>query len=174
MAQQYQPKPISFTPPILRRKFIAPDNPREMGTLVMIVGFVIIFVSAWNNIGDVWAGMGTRSASGKFVATAPYRSGNEQRMVGVYIFYDESQVAVGVRGERVFTNKSVIPKKAHVVWPSGRPQKARVVGEYYDFLFGLPVGIAVFGFGIWLRRKRVDPYEEAMFGADDDEATGAP
>ena len=172
MAQQFQPKPINFIPPILRRKFIAPDNPREMGTLVMLIGLAVLIVSAWNNVSDLGTRVGKRAGSGEFVASAPFRSGNAQRMVGVYIFKDENQIPVGVRGDRVFTRKAKIPVKADVVWPRGRPQKAQVVGEYYDHLLGLPVGLAIFGFGMWLRRKRVDTYLQAMKPNDTD--TSAP
>jgi hypothetical protein len=171
MAQQYQPKPISFVPPILKRKFIAPDNPREMGTLVMIFGFAILMVSAWPNVADLMTRLGTRSASGTYVGEVPFRSNNAQRMVGVYVFKDEAQTPFGVRGERVFTNKAKVPKTASVVWPRGRPQKAKVVGEYYDYLLGIPVGLAVFGFGLWLRRKRKDPYEDALSQSPAEETT---
>ena len=169
MAQKFQPTPINFVPPILRRKFIAPDNPREMGTLVMLIGLAVLVVSSWNNVSDIFTRMGTRATSGEFVATAPFRSGNAQRMVGVYIFNDEAKMPVGVRGERVFTRKTKIPRKAEVVWRSGRPQKARIVGEYYDYLLGIPVGLAILGFGMWLRRKRIDPYERAMNPSDMDQ-----
>jgi hypothetical protein len=173
MAQQFQPKPINFVPPILRRKFIAPDNPRELGTLVMLIGFAVFVVSAWSNVNDVFTRMGKRSTTGEFVASAPFRSSNAQRMVGVYVFKDEANTTFGVRGDRVYTRRAKIPRKATVVWPNGRSQKARVVGEYYDYLLGLPIGAAIFGFGLWLRRKRVDPYEQAMKpkASDDDSLT---
>jgi hypothetical protein len=173
MAQQYTPKPISFVPPILKRKFIAPDNPREMGTLVMLIGLAIMLVSSWNNVSDVFTRMGKRAATGEFVATAPFRSSNKVRMVGVYIFKDETNMPVGVRGERIFVRKAKVPKKAEVVWPRGRSQKARVVGEHYDHLLGLPIGMAIFGFGLWLRRKREDPYEVAMNIVPDDQRAKA-
>jgi hypothetical protein len=162
MVQQYQPKPINFVPPNLRRKFITPDNPREMGTLVILIAISVTVVSAWNNVADVFTKMGTRTGAGEFVATAPFRSQNKQRMVGVYVFKDEAKVTLGVRGDRVFTRSAKVPREAVVVWPPGRPQKARVVGEYYDHLLGIPVGLAIFAFGLWLRRKRIDPYELAM------------
>ena len=173
MAQQFQPKPINLVPPSLRRKFIVPGSPREMGTLVMLIGLAVIIVSAWANVADVFTRIDKRTATGEFVASAPFRSGNAQRMVGVYIFTDDAKLPIGVRGERVFTRKANIPRKAEVVWPSGRPQKARVVGEYYHYLFGVPVGFAIFGFGLWLRRKRVDPYELAMTGSQPPETTKA-
>jgi hypothetical protein len=162
MAQQYQPKPINFVPPILRRKFIAPDNPREMGTLVMLIGLAVVITSSWNNVDEALTRMGKRVATGELVATAPFRSGNKQRMVGVYIFKDETKVPVGVRGDRVFTRRANIPKQADIVWKRGRSQSASVVGEYYDHLLGLPIGIAIMGFGLWISRKRLDPYEVAM------------
>jgi hypothetical protein len=171
MAQQYQPKPISFVPPILKRKFVAPDNPREMGTLVMLIGFAVIIVSGWNNVSDLFTRVGKRTATGEIVASAPFRSSNKVRMVGVYLFRDEGNLPVGVRGDRIFTRKAKIPKTAQVVWPRGRSQKAHVVGEYYDYLLGLPIGAAIFAFGFWLRRKREDPYETAMnISPDDHEA----
>jgi hypothetical protein len=173
MAQQYQPKPISFVPPILRRKFIAPDNPREMGTLVMLIGFAIFMVSAWAGVADVVTSFGKRSAIGTKVAEAPFRSGNGARMVGVYLFDDEAKVTAWVRGERVYTNKAKVLKQVRVVWPKGRPQRARVVYEQLDYLWGVPVGFGVFGFGMWLRRKREDAFDVAMGRtgeADDDGA----
>jgi hypothetical protein len=170
MAQQYHPKPISFVPPILKRKFVAPDNPREMGTLVMLIGFAVIVVSGWNGVRDTVVKIGKRSGVGEMVASAPFRSGNAQRMVGVYIFPDEAKLPVAVRGDRVFTRKAKIPKTAHVVWPNGRPQKALVVDEYLDYLLGVPVGFGIFGFGLWLRRKRVDAFEEAMSTQADTES----
>jgi hypothetical protein len=171
MAQQHKPKPISFVPPILRRKFIAPGNPREMGTLVIIVGIAIILVSAWTNVSEVFARVDKRSATGELVATAPFRSSNALRMVGVYIFVDEAKAPFAVRGDRVFTRKAKVPKQAQIVWPAGRPQRARVVGGYYDQLLGLPFGIAILGFGLWLRRPRIDPYELATRPRENDPAT---
>jgi hypothetical protein len=162
MAQQYHPKPISFVPPLFRRKFIAPDNPREMGTLVMLIGFAIVMVSAWANVADVFASLGKQSATGTRVAQAPYRSGNVARMVGVYVFVDDYKVPTGVRGSRVYTNKAKIPRNARVVWPRGRSQKAQVVFENLDHLWGVPVGLGVLWLGIWVRRKRVDAFEAAM------------
>ncbi len=162
MSQNYQPKPINFVPPILRRKFIAPDNPREVGNVVIIVGLAILMVSSWATINDVFVGMSKKSGSGELVASAPYRSSNAQRMVGVYVFKDENGVLMGVRGERIFVRKAKVPKKANVVWPRGRAGKAKVISEYLDYLFGVPIGLAVIGFGFWVRRKRVDPYLEAM------------
>lgn len=162
MPQQFQPKPLNFIPPVLRRKFIAPDNPREIGNLIIIVGLAIFIVSMWSFVTDTFVRMGTRSAAGELVASAPFRSGNAQRMVGVYLFKDESSLPVAVRGDRVFTRKAKIPETAHVVWPRGRSQKARVIGEYHDYLLGAPIGLAVIGFGFWVRRKRIDPYEAAM------------
>ena len=173
MAKHDHSKPISLVPAALKRKFITPDNPREMGTLVMLIGFAVFMVSGCNNVSDVFTRMGTRTATGEFVASAPFRSSNKQRMVGVYIFKDEANVPVGVRGDRVFTRRAKIPKQAVVVWPPGRPQKARVVGEYYDHLLGLPVGLAIFGFGIWLRRKRVDLFEQAMNSTPQENETPA-
>jgi hypothetical protein len=173
MAQQFQPKPISFVPPILKRKFIAPDNPREMGTLVMLIGFAIIIVSGWNNVADMIARFDKRTAIGEFVATAPFRSSNPVRMVGVYVFEDEAKMPVGVRGERIFVRKAKVPRKAEVVWPRGRSQKARIVGEYYDYLLGVPIGLGILAFGFWLRRKRVDPYEVAMNIMPDDKGVKA-
>jgi hypothetical protein len=170
MSQQSQPKPINIVPSALRRRFIAPDNPREMGTLVILIAIAVIVVSAWNNVSDVVTRIDKRATMGEFVATAPFRSSNKQRMVGVYIFKDEANVAVGVRGERVFVRTAKVPRKAHIVWPRGRPQKAKVVGEYYDYLIGLPVGFVIFGFGLWLRRKRIDLYELAMNPVADDAA----
>jgi hypothetical protein len=162
MAQNYQPKPINFVPPILRRKFIAPDNPREIGNVVIIVGLAILAVSTWASINDVFVAMGTRNSKGDLVASAPFRSNNPVRMVGVYIFKDERGTLMGVRGERIFVRKASIPKKANVVWPRGRSGQAKVVGEYWDYLWGAPIGLSVIGFGFWVRRKRVDPYLAAM------------
>ena len=152
MPQHYKPKPISFLPPILRRKFILPGNPREMGTLVMIIGMAIILVSVWSNVSEAFARFGKRSSTGELAATAPFRSSNALRVVGVYIFVDEAKV----------------PKQAQIVWPAGRPQRARVVGEYYDQLLALPVGVAILGFGLWIRRPRIDPYELAMKSSEND------
>jgi hypothetical protein len=168
MPQHYQPKPISFLPPILRRKFILPGNPREMGTLVMIIGMAIILVSVWSNVSEAFARFGKRSSTGELAATAPFRSSNALRVVGVYIFVDEAKVPAAVRGDRVFTRKAKVPKQAQIVWPAGRPQRARVVGEYYDQLLALPVGVAILGFGLWMRRPRIDPYELAMKSSEND------
>jgi hypothetical protein len=174
MAQQYHPKPISFVPPILKRKFIAPDNPRELGTLVMLIGFAIVLVSGWSGVADTLTSLGKRSTIGTRVAEAPFRSGNAQRMVGVYLFEDEAKVPSGVRGDRVFTNKAKIPKQARIVWPRGRAQKAKVVFEHLDHLLGVPIGFGVLGFGLWIRRKRVDAFETAMGRTSDEDRAETP
>lgn len=166
MRLEHHPKPVSFVPPLFRRKFIAPDNPREMGTLVMLIGLAILIVSLWTGVLDLSAAVGKKSAIGDQVAVAPYRSANAARIVGVYIFTDERGVPSGVRGSRVFFEKAKVPKSARVVWPRGRPQKARVVYQHLDHLFGLPVGLSVIGFGLWLRRKRLDPLEAALRRSD--------
>jgi hypothetical protein len=162
MVQKYQPLSMNFLPPILKRKFIAPGTPREMGAFVMIVGFAVFVVSAWPSVADLVASKGKRSTMGEFVAGVPSVADNQSRLVGVYIFTDENKAPAAVRGERIRPTAAALPKKARVVWSSGRAQKARVVGEYPDYLFGIPIGLAIFGFGMWLRRKRVDPYEKAM------------
>jgi hypothetical protein len=167
MPQIHQPKQLNFVPPVLRRKFIAPDNPREMGTLVMLIGLAIIIVSGWAGVSDLLAGMGKKSAIGERVAVAPFRSNNTTRMVGVYIFNDEQNVPRGVRGSRVYYQKAKVPKSARVVWPRARAQKATVIYQHLDHLLGLPVGLAVLGFGMWIRRKRVDAYEVAMGRGED-------
>jgi hypothetical protein len=174
MAQQYHPKPISFVPPILKRKFIAPDNPREMGTLVMLIGFAIILVSGWSAVADTLTSLGKESTLGARIGEAPFRSGNAQRMVGVYLFEDDAKVPTGVRGERVFTNKAKMPKQARVVWPRGRSQKAKVVFEQLDHLLVVPIGFGVFGYGLWLRRKRVDAFEVAMGRTGDGDGSETP
>jgi hypothetical protein len=168
MRKEHHPKPVSFVPPLLRRKFVTPDNPREMGTLVMLIGFAILFVSAWTGISDTLASMGKKSAIGERVAVAPFRSGNAARMVGVYVFKDEASIPSGVRGSRVYYEKTKVPKTARVVWPRGRSQKAQVVFQHLDHLFGLPIGLGVLGFGLWIRRKRVDAFEAAMGRGDAD------
>jgi hypothetical protein len=162
MAQKYVPKPISFAPPILKRKFIAPDNPREMGAMVMIIGFVITTVCAWPTVNDIKVSQGAMSATAKLVANAPHRLGNESRLVGAYLFQDEVNADEAVRSNRIHANGTRIPKTARVVWPKGRPQKAQVIGEYHDYLLGVPIGLGIFGFGLWLRRKREDGFDEAM------------
>jgi hypothetical protein len=169
MPETYQPKPISFVPPILKRKFIAPDNPREMGTLVFLIGLAIFLVSSYNNVSDIFTRMGKRATTGEFVATAPFRASNPSRLVGVYLFEDENKVPASVRGDRVYLKKNKVPKSAQIVWKRGRPQTAEVVGEYYDYLFGVPVGLGIMGLGLWIRRKRADPYEVAMGYAQADE-----
>jgi hypothetical protein len=173
MAQNYTPKPISFVPPILKRKFIAPDNPREMGTLVMLISFAVVGVALWPSLSDALTSYGARSAKAEYVGSAPYRSGNEARKVGVYVFQDEANANVGVRGNRVHTNQAAIPKSAHVVWPKGRAQKAKVIYEHKDYLVAVPIGLAIFGFGLWLRRKRIDAFAQAMNGSPTDETTSS-
>lgn len=162
MVQTYQPKPISFVPPILRRKFIAPDNPREMGTLVIIVALAVLLVSAWNWVDDRFAAAGAQAASGRLVSTSPYQSGNAQRMVGVYVFAGEAGQPFAVRSNRVRLRKADVPKQARIVWRSGLEHRARVIGEYRDYLLGIPVGLVIFGFGLWLRRKRPDAWQVAQ------------
>jgi hypothetical protein len=162
MRIEYHSKPVNFVPPLLRRRFIAPDNPREMGTLVMLFGLAIVFVSAWAGVMDFVASIGKKTALGERVAVAPYRSGNAARMVGVYVFVDEQKVPLGVRASRVYFDKAKVPKQARIIWPRARPQRARVVYQYLDHLFGLPIGFVVVGFGLWLSRKRIDAFETAM------------
>jgi hypothetical protein len=162
MPENYQPKPISFVPPALKRKFIAPDNPREMGNLVILVSIAILIVTLWSGVADLVTSFGKQSAIGQRVAEAPFRSSSQARLVGVYLFEDEAKIQNAVRGERVFVDRTKIPKTARVVWPRGRPQKARVVFENLYQLFGIPIGIGVFGLGLWIRRKRVDLYAAAM------------
>jgi hypothetical protein len=169
MRHIHQPKQLNFVPPLLRRRFVAPDNPREMGTLVMLVGLAIILVSGWAGVSDFLTSIGKKSAIAERVAFAPYRSGNAARMVGVYVFQDEQKVPRGVRGSRVTYDKAKVAKTARVVWPRGRSQKAEIIYQHLDHLLGLPVGFGVLGFGLWIRRKRADPYEVAM-GRGEDEA----
>jgi hypothetical protein len=173
MAQQFQPKPVNFVSTSLRRKFIAPDNPREMGALVILIGLAVLIVSTWALMSDTLQTMGARSQNGELVATAPFRSSNAQRMVGVYIFNDEANVPVAVSSSRVYLRNASVPKSAKVIWPRGRPAQAKVVGEYYDYLLGAPIGLGIIGFGLWLRRKRPDPYEAALNPETTDENAGA-
>jgi hypothetical protein len=165
MAQYHQPKNLSVVPPILRRRFIVPDNPRELGSLVAIIGVAISLTCAWPSAYDLFSLMGKQQAQAKLVAFVPYRASLETRLVGVYLLKDETNALVAVRGNRVYLKKAAIANKATVVWKSGRSSQARTVFEYLDYLLGLPIGLGIFGWGLTLLTKKPDPFEEAMAGS---------
>jgi hypothetical protein len=162
MRELYEPKDVSFVPPILRRKWIAPNTPKELGLALILIGLAISCVSLAPVVWDSFDQMGKPSAQGQHVTEAPFRSGAAQRMVGVYLFKDESGVTYSARGGRVYTDKKAIPKQMQVIWPLGRPQAARTIFNYLDYLFALPVGLFVIGMGFWVQRKRGDAFAAAM------------
>jgi hypothetical protein len=162
MAQYHQPKNLSVVPPILRRKFIVPDNPRELGSLVAIIGVAISLTCAWPSAHDLFSLFGKQQAQAKLVASVPYRASLETRLVGVYLFKDETNALVAVRGNRVYLKKAAIANKVTIVWKSSRSTQAKGVFEYLDYLLGLPIGLGIFGWGLTLLTKKPDPFEEAM------------
>lgn len=167
MPKYHQPKNMSFVPPILRRKFIVPDNPRELGTLIAIIGLAICLISAGPTVVDLGHWMGKRQTEAKLVATVPFRANLESRLVGVYLFEDENKLQVAVRGDRVYLSKAAVAPKALVVWRSGRSDKAKTVFQYLDYLFGLPIGLGILAWGLFSRVKRPDPFEQAMADRSD-------
>lgn len=154
MPTYHQPKPISFVPPILRRKFVMPDNKREQGTMIALVGLAVCLVTAGPTVKDLAYLPGKRVVEAPRVTTAPHRANLAGRMVGVYLFKDETGVELVARGDRVYTQRKLVPAKASVVWKAGRANKARVVFQYQDYLLGLPVGLAILSLGLWMRFAR--------------------
>jgi hypothetical protein len=154
MVTLHQPKKLSFVPPILKRKFVMPEDPRELGTLIIIVGLSISLITSGPTAADLLAQHNAQEAKGKLVATSPFRAGIKQRMVGVYIFEDEAQVPASVRGSRVYLKAEAVPKTATIVWKRGRPQTAQVIYAYFDYLLGLPIGLATIAMGLWIARKK--------------------
>lgn len=162
MPNYHQPKNLSFVPPILRRKFIVPDKPRELGTLVIIIGLAISLMSAWPTAVDLTQWLGKRQMEAKRVAIVPYRASLKSRLVGVYLIEDENKVQVAVRGSRVYLSKEAVAPKALVVWQAGRSNKAKTLFQYLDYLLGLPIGLTIMAWGLTIRANRPDPFEAAM------------
>lgn len=162
MRPTYEPKEVNFIPPILRRKWIAPGTPKELGLAIILVGLAVAIVSSSFTIWDTIDRIGKQSAAGTYITFSPFRAGMSERIVGVYIFTDETGVQVPVRGARMFMDREKIPKQARLIWPNGRSQAARPIYEYLDYLLAFPVGLALIGLGVWVRRKRDDPFEVAM------------
>jgi hypothetical protein len=162
MTRDYEPKPIRFALPLSSKRFIMPASRREMGLAVQMVGLATLIVSGWGPTGEAIAHIGARQGQGERVAIIPYRGQIEQRLVGVYVFRDEQGIAASVNGSRVRLTKESVPSTARVVWPTGRPQQARVVGEYQDRWIGVVAGLLLFGFSFWLRRPIVDEIARQM------------
>ncbi len=173
MPNHHQPKNLSFVPPILRRKFIVPDKPRELGNLVVIIGLAISLMSAWPTAVDLTQWMGKRYTEAKRVAIVPYRASLQSRLVGVYLIEDENKVQVAVRGSRVYLSKEAVAPKASVVWRAGRSDKAKTLFQYLDYLLGLPIGLGIVAWGLYIRTKRQDPFEKAMANHSDEDGTAA-
>jgi hypothetical protein len=167
MPTYHQPKNMSFVPPILRRKFIVPGNPRELGTLIAIIGLAIALISAVPTGLDLSHWMGKHQTEAKLVATVPFRANLESRLVGVYLFEDENKLQVAVRGHRVYLSKAAVAPEALVVWRAGRSDKAKTLFQYLDYLLGLPIGLGILAFGLFIRVKRPDRFEEAMADRSD-------
>jgi hypothetical protein len=167
MPTYHQPKKMSVVPPILRRRFIVPDNPRELGTLVAIIGLAISLISSGPTILDLSNSMGKRQTEAKLIATVPFRANLESRLVGVYLFDDESKLQVAVRGDRVYLSKAAVAPRALVMWRAGRSDKAKTVFQYLDYLLGLPIGLGILVWGLSIRIRRPDPFEEAMANRSD-------
>lgn len=157
MPTYHQPKNLSFIPPVLRRKFIVPDNPRELASLVIIIGLAVTLITGLPQLNDALAAVQQRTAPARLVASVPFRANIEQRMVGVYVFADETGADASVRGDRIYYDKAKVPKSVLVAWKPGRVQTAQPVWDYLDYALGLPFGLALIAGGFWLRmRKRVD------------------
>ncbi|GIU66217.1 hypothetical protein [Candidatus Phycosocius spiralis] len=170
MVQYHQPKHLSVLPPILRRKLIIPDNPRELGSLVVIIGLAITLTCAWPNCHDLYKRIGKQQVKASLVAVVPYRANSQSRLVGVYLFKDETNRLVAVRGNRVYLKQAAIPHQARIVWKSGRSLEAQVVFEYLDYLVGLPIGLAVLTWGLFMRTTRRELIEAGMVCDLEDES----
>lgn len=153
MSRHDPPSKIRLALPLVNRRWIVPSDPREAGNAVLLVALAITFLALWGPVGDRVVTLGHSTAMAERAGQAPHRGEIRERLVGVYVFRDETGQPVPVTGRRVRLQPGDVPPRARAAWPAGRPFEARVIGEYDDRLFALPVGLALAAAGFWARAR---------------------
>ena len=174
-------KPIGFSGSLgaaLKRKFPMPVGRKDQAMGYTLVGLAIVGGAGFDPASDAWALATQRSATGELVATTSLygaagrkavdlttgqavndvrRSNTQTRLVGTYLFSDETGSPRVALSRKPRYKVDEVPTSLTVVWPQGRVDQAKAVGEY-NWQWGIvAIGVVVLGFGLWMRRPEKPP-----------------
>jgi hypothetical protein len=140
-----------------KRKFPMPQSSKEKAVFVIIIGLATALAAGFDPVRDgVDLATGSKSV-GVLGAVAQTSAKSDLRLIGQYVFTDDKGVRRIAPSRRVRQYTDEMSNELTVVWPQGQPEMARAVGEFWDQLWIMLLGMVVTGFGMWWWRRAPRP-----------------
>lgn len=137
----------------LKSKFPMPQSNREKAVFVMIAGLATVFAASFDPLQDAYA-LATSTYTPGVLATAGPKTGViETKQIGLYLFTADDGVRRFASSRRAHKFIDDVPLALPVVWPEGRPELARAVGEYWHQVPVAGFGLVLTLFGFWFYRR---------------------
>lgn len=130
-----------------------PQSSREKAVFVMIAGLATMFAASFDPAQDAYALATSAKARGVLATPGPKTGVIETKQIGMYVFTDGDGVRRFAPSRRAHKFIDDVPPALTVVWPKGRPELARAVGEYWHQAPVAGFGLALTLFGLWLYRR---------------------
>jgi hypothetical protein len=152
-------EPINLTGNLgekFKRKFPMPQSGRERAVFVVMAGLAMVIAAGFDPARDGLALAGGQTAPAVLGATGPAIGVVSTRLIGQYLFTDDQGVRRLAPSRRTRKFIDDVPATLTVVWPAGRPEQATAIGEYWDQLWVVLLGLVTTAGGAvwWLRAPR--------------------
>jgi hypothetical protein len=137
----------------LKSKFPMPQSSREKAVFVMIAGLATMFAASFDPVQDAYALATSAKAPGVLATHGPKTGVIETKQIGMYVFTDSDGVRRFAPSRRTRKFIDDVPPALTVVWPQGRSELARAIGEYWHQVPVAGFGLMLTLLGLWFYRR---------------------